>query len=547
MPSQPVLYRLSLALVACIYLLGMNLELMDLDATQYALISKQMLLSKNYLQVYWQGIDYLDKPPLLFWTSVLSFKIFGVNHFAYRLPSVMVTVLGLYSLYRFAQLYYIKKVAQNAVLIAACCQAYFLMQHDVRTDTLLTGFVLFSLWQLGAFFMSSKLIHVVWAGLGIGLAMLSKGPIGLMVPAIAFSVHFLYQRQWKYFWRWEYIVILGILAVLLAPMCYGLYTQFDMHPEKIVNGVKSPSGIGFYFWSQSFGRITGNNPWNNNPDPFFLYHSFLWSFLPWSLLFIPALVLNIRERIRLFKTGAQQTELISTGGFVFLLLLMSRSSYQLPHYTFMIHPLAAIIVADYLDKQHMGRLRLLNNVLLGVTLLALATACVLLLYSFGVMEWHYALFVLLLVATGAHFYYHQRKIENALVFAGLFFICAANVVLNAHAYKKILQYQSDSEVAKFLEHEKAETLYLACTELYNSGYFYFSGTIIPLKSLQQLPAGNHWVLCSKECKEEWYVGHTISIEKEFDDFPVSELSPAFLNPDTREKQLKKIYLLKVQR
>ena len=52
---------------------------------------------------------------------------FGINDFAYRLPSFLVSILGLYSLYRFTLLFYSKKVAVYAALIAASSQAYFLM------------------------------------------------------------------------------------------------------------------------------------------------------------------------------------------------------------------------------------------------------------------------------------------------------------------------------------------------------------------------------------------------------------------------------------
>ena len=165
------------ALIFITYITGFWNDLIDFDAPQYANISKDMLASKSYLQVYDKGNDYLDKPPFLFWSAVLSFHLFGINDFAYRLPSFLVSILGLYSLYRFSLLYYSKKVAINAALIAAASQAYFLMHHDVRTDTLLTGFVLFSLWQIATFNQTGKLKHIVWGAIGIGFAMLSKGPI----------------------------------------------------------------------------------------------------------------------------------------------------------------------------------------------------------------------------------------------------------------------------------------------------------------------------------------------------------------------------------
>lgn len=90
-------------LVSCllVYLLGMfRIPLMDIDAAQYASISREMLANKSYLQVYDLGKDYLDKPPMLFWLSALSMKIFGVHDWAYRIPSFLFALLAVYATYR---------------------------------------------------------------------------------------------------------------------------------------------------------------------------------------------------------------------------------------------------------------------------------------------------------------------------------------------------------------------------------------------------------------------------------------------------------------
>jgi hypothetical protein len=52
-------------------------------------------------QIFDQGKDYLDKPPLLFWLSSLSMYVFGINDFAYRLPSILMAIIAIYSTYKF--------------------------------------------------------------------------------------------------------------------------------------------------------------------------------------------------------------------------------------------------------------------------------------------------------------------------------------------------------------------------------------------------------------------------------------------------------------
>lgn len=76
-----------------------SIPLMDIDAAQYASISREMLERNSFLQIYDLGKDYLDKPPMLFWLSALSMKLFGIYDWAYRIPSLL--FLGLLCLLHF--------------------------------------------------------------------------------------------------------------------------------------------------------------------------------------------------------------------------------------------------------------------------------------------------------------------------------------------------------------------------------------------------------------------------------------------------------------
>ena len=278
-------FIISLVAACVVCVIGMlGIPLIDIDAAQYASMSREMANTGNYLKLYDLGVDYLDKPPLLFWLSSFSIQLFGVHDWAYRLPSVLCLGLALWSVYRFTLLYYNELSAQLSVLVLATSQAFILMAHDVRCDTMLMGFVMFSIWQLAAWYQSNVWKHFMMAFIGIGLGMLTKGPIAIVVPGVSFAIHFLLQRNWKQFFRWEYIIGILIVGLLLMPMSIGLYTQFDLHPGKIIHGVPIESGLRFYYWTQSFGRYTGENVFNEMNHFTFLLENMLWSFLPWVFI-----------------------------------------------------------------------------------------------------------------------------------------------------------------------------------------------------------------------------------------------------------------------
>src|SRR5204862_4090156 len=253
----------------------------------------EMLEKRDYLHFTDRGRNYLDKPPLLFWVSGLSMSVFGNNNIAYRLPAFIATLLALYSTYRLGALYYDKRTGLLAACILATTQAVFLMNHDVRTDTNLMCWFIFSLWQLAAFLEGKRPLNFVLGFIGVCLAMLSKGPIGLVAPALAIGGHLALKADWKNLFHPRWILGAAIVAIGLLPMAYGLYTQFDLHPESITNGQTGVSGLRFFFWTQSFGRITGESIWSNDAGAFFLTHTTLWAFAPWSLLLIPALFQEI--------------------------------------------------------------------------------------------------------------------------------------------------------------------------------------------------------------------------------------------------------------
>lgn len=331
-----------------VYIRGLFIDLMDVDASQYASIAMEMLRSGHWLQVQYRHMDYLDKPPLLFWTAASSFALFGLHAWAYKLPSLLAALAGVFAVYRFALLFYPRSTARNAAFIVASSVGAVLMCNDVRTDALLFGMSACAVWQAAEYVASARTRHVMFAGFFVGLAMLAKGPIGLVMPAFAVGTHLALRREWRRVFDWRWLAGLGVTALVLLPMCWGLYHQFDMHPEKTVLGRTGVSGLYFFFWEQSFGRITGSSGWKNDTTLFTFVHVYLWVFLPWTLLFAGALWRRIADLVHgRFRVMAGD-EGYSVGGFALTFAALSLSHYKLPHYIFITLPWAAILTARWL-------------------------------------------------------------------------------------------------------------------------------------------------------------------------------------------------------
>ncbi|GAB4132706.1 MAG: hypothetical protein OHK0045_14830 [Raineya sp.] len=549
-----------LALYA-VYFLGQFMDIMEIDAVQYAVIAWEMAEKNNYLETYQRGGDYLDKPPLLFWVSALAYKIFGVSNFAFRFFPVLLSFLGAYATYRLAKLYYSEQVAYWSALFLASSQAVFLMNHDVRTDNMLTTFVAFSLWQLGAYLKEGKWLNLVGAFVGIGLAMLAKGPIGFVIPILTFGPDILAKRNWKKIFDWKYLIGLAITSLILLPMCVGLYQQFDMHPEKIVNGQQGVSGLKFFFWTQSFGRITGENVWANNPDPFFLVHTTFWSFLPWTAFLVIAYIAETKRILKIgFKKVAENEEIFLWAGYTLTFLALSQSKYQLNHYIYPIYSLGAILTAKHLEKILMWKAKYLHILQIWVAfqlLILMAIVALLGYWVFPLQNWWVMAGILLGFGLALYFFAKIKKdVGNKWVMASFMGILTANFFMNAHFYPTLIsRYQSESVVAKKMKNNPQsydiEKLVVVGEGLMQNSIDFYSQKIIPrVPDVELLSKGKYWLLCDQEVYEKGIRNNKavkIISQEIFEDFHVSTLSPEFLSPATRSQTLRRTHLLQAEK
>ncbi len=527
-----------------VYILAIwNIPVIDIDAAQYASMSREILENGSYLKLYDLGKDYLDKPPMLFWLSSQSMRLFGVYDWAYRIPSVLMLLLAIYATYRFSLLFYSKTIAQLAAIILASSQAVFLMVHDVRCDTMLLGWVTFSLWQLAAWYETNRWKHFIWAFVAIAGGMMTKGPIALMVPVFAFVPHFVFRREWKQFLRWEYLIGLIIVAVLLVPMSIGLYQQYDLEPGKIFHGRPVNSGLRFYYWTQSFGRYTGENVFNEMNHFTFLLENMLWSFLPWIFFFFGGLILAVRELWnKKFKLSGKE-EWITAGGFIITYCILARSQAQLPHYIFVALPLAAIIAARFLHRmlfeQQWPSLRKIFVWFHGVVFILLWIAIMLLMF-WPFPQIAIALKILSIAGfIGCVWLFFRTKHSSHQIFIwALYTVIGVNLLLATGFYPQLLKYQLGNTAAAFINRSQLDKDKVILYEIDDSRALHFYGQHIFQRKLSlDALMTDEMVLTKKSTLsslQQRFPNLSTIFEGEY--FGVSMLTLPFLNPKTRSNE-----------
>lgn len=545
-----------------VYTAALPLDVMDVDAAQYATISRHMAEHGSWLQVMDRGHDYLDKPPLLFWLSATSFKIFGVSNWAYKFPSFLFAILGIVSTWKLAQLLYDKKTGVLAGLMLASCMAMFIITNDVRTDTILLGSVIFAVWQLLLYLKTKRWISLVAGAAGVAAAMLAKGPLGLVIPLLALSSEFAYKRQWKNFFRWQWLVALVIVGVLLLPMCIGLYRQFDLHPEKTVNGSTGVSGLRFFFWTQSFGRITGDSDWgtkfDNGAGPFFFTHTFLWAFFPWCLLVVGGLIKTLMKLVKSRFRPGYLPELLSVGGFVLVFLALSASKYKLPHYIYVTLPFASIIAARFFvyDVFHPAKkyLRILFTSLHVLFILAAFAVCGLVLFFIFPGNGFLPVLVVCawLLATLLFVWKGKTALEK-LLYPLLASLLALYFTLNVVFYPNLFNYQAPAVAGKFIAEHHLQDRYYNFHDVFRYAGDFYSGKMVQTLYPQDSTLENAvrkqktiWIFTDNEGVNELRErGYIITQQKELTDYSIQFLTTNFLNPASRQDVVRKRFLVEV--
>jgi hypothetical protein len=532
------LQKITFLIVSLIYIHNLFIDVMGVDAAQYAAIAFEMSQTNSYLEVKEFGLDYLDKPPLLFWLSSCSIHLFGPSNFSYKLPSFLFLLCSLYAVYRICILFYTEKIAIKAVLVLATTQAYFLITNDVRTDTLLTSCTIISVWLFSEYFEKRKYIHLIFASIFLSLGMLSKGPIGGISVLFPIFIHLIYHRKWSDIFNFRWLIVLLIMAVFLFPMSYGLYTQFDLHPEK------GKSGLYFYYWLQSFGRITGENIWNNGLPWHFFLGSSIWDFFPWIFPLYVALILKFKT---LFISKNKVSEIFSIVGFVTVFAMMSLSKYKLPHYIFVTFPFASILVSEYisnLDYKNWKRWKIIFYILGNIILILL------IIYQiFFFKQTNYILLFFIFIQVYLLYHFRKTKTQNTDEF--ILLVLVLNLFLSFVFYPKLLSFQADSQAAKWsVNNIKNEEVFVfeKPSHLYN---FYSKNPFTKFLSIGQIKKNNnvsYWLyIWEEDLSKLDTLQLNITTKKEFINYPITQLKLNFLLQNKRMNEIQKRYLLKIEK
>lgn len=537
-------YLILLAAIA-INFSGLFIPILGPDGDLYASIAKTMVQKNDFINLYYiDGTDWLDKPHFPFWITALSFKIFGINTFSYKLPAILFLLLGAFYTYKFALKAYNKRIAIWSAIILLTAEHIIISNNDVRAEPYLTGLIIAATYYFYQSTFNKKIYVVLLGSLFAAAAIMTKGIFVIIPIGGAIAGGLAISRNWGQLFNFRWILAAILIFIFITPEVYCLWYQFDAHPEKVVFGRTNVSGIKFFFWDSQFGRFTNQGPIKGHGDHLFFLHTILWAFLPWCLLFYAAVFLHC---IKAFLRNKQLEYFTLSGGLI-TLLLFSLSSFQLPHYTNIIFPFFAIITASFVFniKQNVTLKRWRNIQFFIIILLIIATA--LLNYFYFSSDW-LCWSLCFIPGIVIIFLLFKQRFSNAIkiILASAVISVSVNGYLNNAFYPSLLKYQSGSEVAMFLnDNYKNKPITVFINGFSFDINFYLNAPAIIADS-------------SKIASSNFKSGDLILIDKDklsivkarfrfiksFPNFKISELNAEFLNKKTRNNALKDRFVIEI--
>jgi 4-amino-4-deoxy-L-arabinose transferase-like glycosyltransferase len=431
------------------------------DAATYALISKNMATSGDWVNLMFLGQDWLDKPHFPFWVTSLSLNVFGVNGHAYLLPGLLFHTLGVWYTYRLAKHFYDRETGLLAALISLTAVRLLWSIVDLRAEAYLFGQITAALYYWVKYDEQARPTHLVAGAAFTAMAIMTKGLFVLGAIGGGLLCDFVRRRDWRGLVSPKWMLAVALSFVFILPELIALYLQFDRHPEKVVFGHTGVSGIRFFFWDSQFGRFFNTGPITaSGRDPFYFVHTFLWAFLPWTFLFFGAVVVFLRRRKQLPDSEVRPFVVLSMS-FLIPFLFFSLSRFQLDHYLDIVLPFAAILSARFFLRQlpELGAARLMFGVQVGMAVITAMVTFGLCLIAFRTNTGYVWLTMLpiTLLAFAA-----IRRADPPLSNAVILPVLAANVVFVVLVVANHMYFERDDagyKLARVLDSQPALVVY----------------------------------------------------------------------------------------
>jgi len=326
-----------------------KIALTDPDETFYAQTAKEMLKKGEWLTPILYGKPQFEKPILFYSFVEASYKIFGINEFAARFPSALFGFIGLIAIYLLGRLLFNNRAGLFSAVVLGTSVEYIILSIGCVTDMMLSTFLLSGILFFFYGQIRKKSYFYILSAAAFALAVLTKGPVFILLPGFTLALYFFIIRDFTIFKKLRTLFWSLAIFVLIALPWY--LVMYRLHGSNFINE---------FFGFQNVTRFltpehkTGSQIYYNIPI-------ILGGFMPWSV-FLPFGLWYFFKKVFSAARSADDAAQNERNHAIFIVLWLAviftfftASSTKLPTYIFPCFASLALIVGklwdDFLSMQ----------------------------------------------------------------------------------------------------------------------------------------------------------------------------------------------------
>jgi 4-amino-4-deoxy-L-arabinose transferase-like glycosyltransferase len=321
----------------------------DVDSVQ-AQIAHNMITSGDWVTARLDGVAYIEKPPLIYWTIAGSYKILGVRDWVARLPVAFSAIALCLLTAAFGMWAFGNRTGFYAGLCMSTCVGLFLFTRILIPDVMLTFTIALAMWALLRVLDDDELHPRLWAALlaaSMGVGLLLKSLIAVVFPVAAGVIYLALTRQLFARRTWQRLhpftgalIALAIAAPwhVIATLRNPPYFAWTLH-----SGPGQYHGFLWYFFINEqllrFLNLRYPRDYNTVPRVWFWLFHLIWLF-PWSVYFPAVAKLSFKPVDR-----AGRTRLLALCWIGFMLVFFTFSTTQ-EYYSMPCYPAMALLLGS---------------------------------------------------------------------------------------------------------------------------------------------------------------------------------------------------------
>lgn len=328
--QQPLRILAAAAIFIGFFLNIYAVPLFDVDEGAFSEATREMFARGDFISTYLNGEPRYDKPILIYWLQAAAVTVFGVNEFAFRLPSALAATAWVLALIWFVRRLRDEQTALLAGIMASTALSLVVIGSAATADALLNLFIAGAMFAIYLYFIERKTGALYLAFACMGLGFLTKGPVALLIPVAVSFIFFAWEGELRTWARAAFNPIGWVILLGIAMPWY--LVQYAKEGQAFIDG---------FFLKHNVSRFQG--PMEGHTGSLLYY-------LPVVVVGImPYSSLAIRTVTYLRQMPQVNLQWFCLLWFAFVLVFFSLSGTKLPHYVNYGLTGLIILMALYMD------------------------------------------------------------------------------------------------------------------------------------------------------------------------------------------------------